>query len=133
MATTGKYGNYGRTLRHRDVARNASDPGYYSTNHLGSTAFVTDCGGFVAQGFLYAPFGEIIDEYTGIVTLSALPKYTFNAKELDEETGMYYYEARYMAPPVFTSRDPMFEKQMGLSDAQIMQATGMWAEELKII
>ncbi len=39
-----------------------------------------------------------------------LPKYSFNAKELDEETGMYYYEARYYKPPVFTSRDPMFEK-----------------------
>jgi RHS repeat-associated protein len=34
----------------------------------------------------------------------------FNAKELDEETGMYYYSARYYAPPVFTSRDPLFEK-----------------------
>ncbi|MBR6920196.1 MAG: hypothetical protein IKN37_07785, partial [Bacteroidales bacterium] len=35
---------------------------------------------------------------------AALPKYDFNAKELDEETGMYYYEARYYKPPVFTSR-----------------------------
>ena len=41
---------------------------------------------------------------------ATLPKYSFNAKELDEETGMYYYEARYYKPPVFTSRDPMFEK-----------------------
>ncbi len=40
----------------------------------------------------------------------SLRKYSFNAKELDEETGMYYYEARYYKPPVFTSRDPMFEK-----------------------
>ncbi len=39
-----------------------------------------------------------------------MPKYAFNAKELDEETGMYYYEARYYKQPVFTSRDPMFEK-----------------------
>ncbi len=51
----------------------------------------------------------------GIVTYSALPKYAFNAKELDEETGMYYYEARYYAPPVFTSRDPMFEKYFWMS------------------
>ena len=46
----------------------------------------------------------------GIAPTSALPKYAFNAKELDEETGMYYYEARYYAPPVFTSRDPHFER-----------------------
>lgn len=44
-----------------------------------------------------------------------LPKYSFNAKELDEETGMYYYEARYYAPPVFTSRDPLFEKYFWMS------------------
>ena len=44
-----------------------------------------------------------------------LPKYSFHAKELDEETGMYYYEARYYAPPVFTSRDPLFEKYFWMS------------------
>ena len=63
----------------------SNDIFYYHTNHLGSTAFVTNAT--VTQGFLYAPFGEIIDEYVAIVTLSALPNYTFNAKELDEETG----------------------------------------------
>ena len=46
----------------------------------------------------------------GIAPTAALPKYAFNAKELDEETGMYYYEARYYKPPVFTSRDPHFER-----------------------
>jgi RHS repeat-associated protein len=33
----------------------------------------------------------------------------FNAKELDEENGMYYYSARYYNPPTFISRDPHFE------------------------
>jgi RHS repeat-associated protein len=59
---------------------------------------------------LYAPFGEITNEYNSGFGNNVLPKYSFNAKELDEETGMYYYEARYMAPPVFISRDPLFEK-----------------------
>ena len=36
--------------------------------------------------------------------------YPFNAKELDEESGMYYYSARYYAPPTFISRDPLFEE-----------------------
>jgi RHS repeat-associated protein len=39
----------------------------------------------------------------------------FNGKELDEESGMYYYSARYYAPPVFTSRDPLFEKYPWMS------------------
>jgi RHS repeat-associated protein len=39
----------------------------------------------------------------------------WNAKELDEENGMYYYSARYYAPPTFISRDPMFEKYPSIS------------------
>ncbi len=44
-----------------------------------------------------------------------LPKYSFNAKELDEETGMYYYEARYYAPPTFISRDPLMSEKPWLT------------------
>ena len=83
---------------------------YYHTNHLGSTCYVTDENASVVQGFLYAPFGEITNEYNSTFGNNVLPKYSFNAKELDEETGFYYYEARYYAPPVFISRDPLFEK-----------------------
>jgi len=39
----------------------------------------------------------------------------WNAKELDEENNMYYYSARYYAPPTFISRDPMFEKYPSIS------------------
>jgi len=44
-----------------------------------------------------------------------MPNYAFNAKELDDENGMYYYSARYYAPPTFISRDPMFEKYPSIS------------------
>ncbi|MBP5612570.1 MAG: RHS repeat-associated core domain-containing protein, partial [Bacteroidales bacterium] len=94
---------------------NTTDIFYYHTNHLGSTAFVTDQNQTVTQGFLYAPFGEITTEYNATFYSNILPKYSFNAKELDEETGMYYYEARYYKPPVFTSRDAMFEKNYTIS------------------
>ena len=83
---------------------------YYHPNHLGNTAFVTDQNQNITQGFLYAPFGEITTEYNINFGNNTIPKYSFNAKELDEETGMYYYEARYYNPPTFTSRDPLFEK-----------------------
>ena len=88
---------------------------YYHTNHLGSTAFVTDQNQNVTQGFLYAPFGEITTEYNSTFGNDIIPKYSFNAKELDEETGMYYYEARYYKPPVFTSRDAMMDQKPWLS------------------
>ncbi len=88
---------------------------YYHPNHLGSSSFVTDQNQTITQGFLYAPFGEITTEYNINFGFSVIPKYSFNAKELDEETGMYYYEARYYAPPTFTSRDPLFEKYFWMS------------------
>ena len=83
---------------------------YYHPNHLASTMYVTDVQQSVVQSFLYAPYGDIISEYNPGFNGNVLPNYAFNAKELDEETDMYYYEARYYKPPVFTSRDPMFEK-----------------------
>ena len=88
---------------------------YYHPNHLGNTAFVTDQNQTITQGFLYAPFGEITTEYNINFGNNVIPKYSFNAKELDEENGMYYYEARYYAPPTFTSRDPLFEKYFWMS------------------
>ncbi|MDD3280666.1 MAG: RHS repeat-associated core domain-containing protein, partial [Bacteroidales bacterium] len=81
---------------------------FYHPDHLGSTGMVTDVNANITQGLLYAPFGEIINEYGGLNN-NVIPKYAFNAKEFDEENGMYYYSARYYAPPTFISRDPMFE------------------------
>ena len=98
-----------------NLTPNTSSVYYYHPNHLGSTCYVTDENASVVQGFLYAPFGEITNEYNAGWQSGTLPKYSFNAKELDEETGMYYYEARYMAPPTFTSRDPLFEKYPSFS------------------
>ncbi len=88
---------------------------YYHPNHLSSTMYVTDAQQSVVQSFLYAPYGEIISEYNTHVMGEAFPKYSFNAKELDEETGMYYYEARYYAPPTFISRDPLMSEKPWLT------------------
>lgn len=41
----------------------------------------------------------------------------FNSKELDNETGLYYYGARYLDPTgaMWLSVDPLFEKYAGMS------------------
>ena len=43
--------------------------------------------------------------------------YLFNAKELDNETGLYYYGARYLDPTgaMWLSVDPLFEKYAGMT------------------
>jgi RHS repeat-associated protein len=88
---------------------------FYHGNHLSSTQLVTDINANVTQQVLYAPFGEVLSDYNAYWDNENIPDYLFNAKELDEENGMYYYSARYYAPPVFTSRDPLFEKYPWIS------------------
>ena len=62
----------------------------------------------------YIPYGEVFVEerYN-----SFSPNYLFNAKELDNETGLYYYGARYLDPTgaMWLSVDPLFEKYAGIS------------------
>ncbi len=94
---------------------NESELFFYHADHLGSTGMVTDINSQVTQGLLYAPFGEIITDYQPQFHSTPMPNYAFNAKELDEENGMYYYSARYYAPPTFISRDPLFEKYPSIS------------------
>ena len=68
---------------------------YYHTDHLGSTSYITDAKANVAQFDAYLPYGEqLVDEHS---STEEMP-YKFNGKELDEETGLYYYGARYMNP-----------------------------------
>jgi RHS repeat-associated protein len=93
-----------------DTSQYENELFFYHGDHLSSTQMVTDINANVTQQVLYAPFGEVISESNAYWHNGQIPDYMFNAKELDEENGMYYYSARYYAPPVFTSRDPLFEK-----------------------
>jgi len=87
---------------------------FYHSDHLGSSSLITDVDGNEAQHIEYIPFGEVfIDERNTTWTTP----YKFNAKELDEETGLYYYGARYYDPEtsVWISVDPLAEKYPGIS------------------
>ncbi|QYJ68241.1 RHS repeat-associated core domain-containing protein [Flavobacterium litorale] len=57
----------------------------------------------------YLPFGEtLVDEHNN----SHNTPFKFNGKEFDEETGNYYYSARYYDPKmsIFISVDPLAEQ-----------------------
>jgi len=90
---------------------------FYHGNHLSSTQLITDMQGDVTQAVLYTPHGQVISEYRQDWKLDTIPRYLFNAKELDEESGMYYFEARYQNPNmnIFISPDPLFEKNPFMS------------------
>ena len=87
---------------------------FYHPDHLGSTSLVTNSYGEITQNISYIPYGEIFVEETAGGWQSP---YYFNAKELDEETGLYYYGARFLDPAGarWISVDPLFEKYMGMS------------------
>ena len=68
---------------------------YYHPDHLGSSSYITNLDGEVVQHIEYVPFGEVFIEERNNVWNTP---YLFNAKEFDEETGMYYYGARYYEP-----------------------------------
>ena len=82
---------------------------YYHPDHLGSSSYITNLDGEVVQHIEYVPFGEVfVEERNNIWNTS----YLFNAKEFDEETGLYYYGARYYEPKtsLWISTDPLHEK-----------------------
>ena len=69
---------------------------YYHSDHLGSAQFVTDWRGKQYEHIEYTPYGELwIEEVAA--GLDKLP-FRFTGKEMDEETGLYYYGARYLDP-----------------------------------
>ena len=89
---------------------------YYHSDHLGSTSYITNSDGEVSQHVEYIPFGEVfIEELSSSAKLNT--PYLFNGKELDEETGLYYYGARYYDPrtSLWLSTDPMELKYPNIS------------------
>ena len=82
---------------------------FYHSDHLGSTGYITDKDANITQFDAYLPYGELlVDEHSSSEDMP----YKFNGKELDEETGLYYYGARYLNPvtSLWYGVDPLAEK-----------------------
>lgn len=87
---------------------------YYHPDHLGSSSYITNLDGEVAQHIEYVPFGEVFVEERNNIWNTP---YLFNAKEFDEETGLYYYGARYYEPrlSLWKSVDKLSEESLNVS------------------
>jgi RHS repeat-associated protein len=78
---------------------------FYHPDHLGSTSYATDADGELYEHVQYFPSGETwVDQRSNTERLPHL----FSGKELDQETGLYYFGARYYDPRVglWASTDP---------------------------
>jgi RHS repeat-associated protein len=80
---------------------------------MGSSTQISDPGANIIQHIEYLPYGETFFERRDYWNTP----YKFNAKELDAETGMYYYGARYYTPEVsiWLSVDPLADKYPSMS------------------
>lgn len=77
----------------RIATKTPSGTYFYHPDHLGSLNFASDAAGYKTQEVTYYPFG-------GVRTNAVQPgkadlAYKFTGQELDNETGLYYYGARY--------------------------------------
>jgi len=101
------------------ATENASGPCttcYFSYDHLGSVRLVTDQSGLIVARHDYLPYGEEVSGYsgrtmTGFSVAGTAPNdaaQKFTGQVRDQESGMDYFNARYLTPVYgrFNSPDP---------------------------
>jgi RHS repeat-associated protein len=70
---------------------------YYHEDHLGSSSVVTDAAGALVEETAYYPFGATRHEER---LRQVEAHYDFTQKERDRESGLHYFESRYLASGV---------------------------------
>ena len=82
----------------------SSAASYYEVDGLGSVTSLTAANGSVAQSYTNDSFGKQTASSGSVSN-----PFQYTARELDAETGLYYYRARYYDPSTgrFISEDPI--------------------------
>jgi RHS repeat-associated protein len=85
------------------AAKKGSEKLFYHNDHLGGVNVITDIFGVKVQLVEYDPWGKV-SRSEGSANLTK----GFTGKELDLESGLYYYGGRYSDPDLgrFVSPDP---------------------------
>lgn len=94
---------------------------FYLPDHLGSASIVTDAAGAVVEESVFYPYGK--DRKRSGAYKS---EYRFTGKELDDETGLHYFGARYYDSVTgrFVSVDPIYASSplVGLDNPQLLSS-----------
>lgn len=89
------------------------------TDNQGTVRDVVDSDGVVVNHITYDSFGKVTSESNAAVEF----RFGYTGRELDAETGLYYYRARYYNPATgrFLSEDPI---SFGGGDANLYRYVG---------
>jgi RHS repeat-associated protein len=81
---------------------------YYHSDHFGSAQTVTNHIGQIHERLEYTPYGELWIDWRSADAPEDGTPFRFTGKELDPETGLYYFGARYLDPKTsrWLSGDP---------------------------
>lgn len=95
---------------------------YYHPDHLGSSSVLTDGDGQVIEEVAYYPFAGTRQSAPGP---EAIDPYGFGQKERDRESGLHYFEARYLGSILarFASVDPKFANPELLGESSLSAFT----------
>ncbi|HEX8110983.1 MAG TPA: SpvB/TcaC N-terminal domain-containing protein [Kofleriaceae bacterium] len=87
-----------QTIQERNLVK-APDPvlRYQLGNHLGSASVELDSNGSLISYEEYSPYGTTSLQAGRSIAEIGLKRYRYTGKERDNETGLYYNEARYFA------------------------------------
>jgi RHS repeat-associated protein len=101
---------------------------FYHTDNLGSTVAVTDEQGQTVWSGDYTPFGKVASQNGMLESVKQ-----FTGKDLDEDTGLYYFNARWMDSETgrFISEDPLGQgpnlySYCGNNPLAFLDPSGLW-------
>jgi RHS repeat-associated protein len=83
---------------------------FFHSDPVGSTAMLTNQSGERTQELDYFPFGEELFDKRAPNDKNLPQEYRFDGKEIDSETGLQYFGARYYDPHIgrWISADPLY-------------------------
>jgi RHS repeat-associated protein len=97
---------------------------YYHEDHQGSSSVITDSDGGLVEELAYFPFGSCRNRFE---PGSVSEPYGFTQKERDRESGLHYFEARFLATPVsrFLTPDSKYSAPEALPDSEFNSLLAM--------
>ncbi|QDU59938.1 tRNA3(Ser)-specific nuclease WapA precursor [Planctomycetes bacterium Pan216] len=101
-------------------------------DHLGTTKDIVDSSGAVVNHLIYDSFGNVVNQSNSLIEV----RYKFTGREYDDETGLYYYRARYYDatkggfisedPIGFAGRDTNLTRYATNSPTMLSDPSGLW-------